>query len=179
MAPEAKSGPEIIYCEKLFCSLSREACIKRQYMAHEYQYGRTWNKYEQCHDCEQGIKINGGRTMTKAALTCRIDGCSAPVLARWMCQRHYDQWRARGKKIEELPEGLGERKQPIRDKALAKVTKPKIKAAPKNGKALVAGKNAPASITQFVDGLMATVRREVIADMRRELNAAFDRMGKA
>jgi hypothetical protein len=27
---------------------------------------------------------------------CKIEGCDAPVLARKMCSKHYDRWRAHG-----------------------------------------------------------------------------------
>ncbi len=98
-----------------------------------------------------------------------------------MCQKHYDAWYANGKKPEDLPEGLGERKRgiPTGTKRVKKAAPANGNAKPVNGKALTAGKRAPASITQFVNGLMATMRREVIAELRGEMNRAFDRMGRA
>lgn len=169
---QAEAAEERIYCEKLSCSLSKVICVRRQEKAEKYRNGDGANYCAECFDCEQGKLIKGGNGMEKKTpMTCRVDGCDKPILARWMCQPHYDQWRARGKKPEELPEGLGERKLPIGGKKKAAAAKPKVNMV------LSAGKNAPASITRFVNGLMAEMRREVITEMQQEINAAFKRMG--
>lgn len=163
------------HCDKLHCELSKAICIRRQEMA-EQPYGT----HQECINCEQGTQIRGGNGMGDIALKCRVEGCNnSPIKARWMCQKHYDEWYQNGKKPEELPEGYGERRMSIKPRRSKKAVKAAKAPAPKNGKALSYGKHAPKSITQFVDGLMATVRREVIAELRGEINQAFDRLGRA